>query len=326
MTTPTDPTTPAQPQFSPRQFMAQEPAPAAAPPRPAAQQGQAQRQAGTTARPTTTSGGPTMGRRAAMVGMAGALLVTAIGGGAVGASLTRLSSPAPVATPAPTPGVSGATAVQPASGSVAADVYRKVSPAVVQITNQGTGMFGGSGTGSGFIIDPTGLILTNNHVIEGARALSVALPDGRKFSARVLGRSPQNDIALIKIDALGGGTGDGASGGLPTVVLGDSAKVQPGDIAIAIGSPLGLDKTVTSGIVSAVNRDMNTWQVSLKGLIQTDAAINPGNSGGPLLNDRGEVIGINTLGAMGISGIGFAVPINTAKDLLPQLKAGTTRP
>ena len=134
----------------------------------------------------------------------------------------------------------------------------------------------------------------------------------------MIGRSPENDIALIKIEP--------PSGGLTVAELADSAAVTPGDIAIAIGSPLGLDKTVTSGIVSAVNRDVNSFQVSLKGLIQTDAAINPGNSGGPLLNAKGEVIGINTLGAMGISGIGFAVPINTAKQLLPQFKAGTARP
>ncbi|MCC6626232.1 MAG: trypsin-like peptidase domain-containing protein [Chloroflexi bacterium] len=324
MSLPNDPSTTPESPFSPRSFLVQDTPPASA---PRATAGPAP-----TSRPTATpaarpaASGTTMGRRAAMVGMAGALIVTAIGGGAVGATLTRLGPAATPPTPVAAPAVTGASAVQPTSGSVAANVYRMVSPAVVQITNRGAGMFGGGGTGSGFVIDASGLILTNNHVIEGARSLSVALPDGRKFTAKVLGRSPENDIALLKIDAPGGGTGDGGGGGLPTVALGDSAAIQPGDIAIAIGSPLGLDKTVTSGIVSAVNRDMTTWQVSLKGLIQTDAAINPGNSGGPLLNEKGEVIGINTLGAMGISGIGFAVPINTAKQLLPQLKAGANRP
>ena len=298
--------------FTPRQFLVEEraaPTPAPAVPTTGAANPASAR----------SSNSVPIGRRAAIVGMAAAVFLSAVGGGAVGASLTRMNPTVATTAQAPgTPSVVGSGAVQPASTSVTAAVYRKVGPAVIQITNKGAGMFGGGGTGSGFIIDPDGSAITNNHVVEGARSLSVTMADGKSYPAKIIGRSPQNDVALIKIDA------SGVS--LPTVELGDSAAVQPGDIAIAIGSPLGLDKTITSGIVSAVNRDMNAWQVSLKGLIQTDAAINPGNSGGPLLNDAGQVIGINTLGANGITGIGFAVPINTAKQLLPQLKSGSTKP
>jgi S1-C subfamily serine protease len=249
-----------------------------------------------------------------MTGLVAALLVSAVGGGAVGATLTRATTPA-TATP---PIVSAPPApIQPVANSAGvAAVYRKVGPAVVQIGQQRGGRVGG--TGSGFVIAADGSILTNNHVVEGARSLRVMLADGREFPAQVLGRSPANDLALIKIEP--------PAGGLPVVELGDSSTVAPGDLAIAIGSPLGLDKTITSGIVSAVNRDLRSGPIDLKGLIQTDAAINPGNSGGPLLNAEGQVVGINSVGAMGISGIGFAVPINTAKDLLPRLKAGAVGP
>ena len=200
------------------------------------------------------------GLKASSLGLAGMLFITAVGGGAVGATLTR-TDPLPAAAVTMTPAGPTITPIQPVqtSGSVAADVYRKVGPAVVQVTQQrGGGLFGigGGGTGSGFIIDKDGSILTNNRR-RGLRLLTVTLSDGREFSARVLGRSPENDVALIKIEP--------PSGGLTVAELADSAAVAPGDIAIAIGSLLGLDKTVTSGIVSAVNRDVNSFQVSLKG-------------------------------------------------------------
>jgi serine protease Do len=167
--------------------------------------------------------------------------------------------------------------------------------------------------GSGFIINHEGYILTNNHVIENADQITVRLENEQEFKARVIGRDPKTDIAVIKIDN---------ASNLAVVTLGDSDKLRVGDWVLAIGNPFGLDHTVTAGIVSAKGRYLG--QGSYDQFIQTDAAINPGNSGGPLINTRGEVIGINTAifsrGAGNI-GIGFAIPINLAKELLPELEA-----
>jgi S1-C subfamily serine protease len=200
---------------------------------------------------------------------------------------------------------------QPAPPSQIAAIYRQVSPAVVSIASRGAG---GGGTGSGFVIDQEGHILTNNHVVQGATSLRVSLVDGYELPARVIGTAPSADLALVKIDP--------PAGGLTVARLGDSDAVVPGELAVAIGSPLGLEETVTAGIVSSTGRTIGGRQATLRDLIQTDAAINPGNSGGPLLNGQGEVIGINTLGSREATGISFAVPINTAKRLLPQLQAG----
>jgi len=161
------------------------------------------------------------------------------------------------------------------------------------------------GTGSGFIVDANGLILTNAHVVDGADQVSVLLKDGRRLQGKVLGTDPVTDVAVVKVEA----------SNLPTVSLGNSELLQPGEWAIAIGNPLGLDNTVTAGIISATGRSSADIGVGDRrvGFIQTDAAINPGNSGGPLLNEKGEVVGMNTAIISGAQGLGFAVPINTAK-------------
>jgi Do/DeqQ family serine protease len=164
------------------------------------------------------------------------------------------------------------------------------------------------GIGSGFIINADGQILTNAHVVDGADTVTVTLKDGRTFKGKVLGEDPVTDVAVVKIPAEH----------LPTVTLGNSDQLQPGDEAIAIGNPLGLDNTVTSGIISAKGRTLSDKRIDF---LQTDAAINPGNSGGPLLNSQGQVIGINTAIIQGAQGIGFAIPINTAKRIANQLIA-----
>ncbi|MDJ0681258.1 MAG: HhoA/HhoB/HtrA family serine endopeptidase [Xenococcaceae cyanobacterium MO_167.B52] len=169
------------------------------------------------------------------------------------------------------------------------------------------------GTGSGFIVSSDGLILTNAHVIDGADQVTVTLKDGRTLEGEVLGEDKLTDIAVVKIE----------SESLPTITFADSDALQIGEWAIAIGNPLGLDNTVTTGIISATHRNSSEIGVGDKRLefIQTDAAINPGNSGGPLLNSRGEVIGINTAIIRNAQGLGFAIPINTARDIAEQLIA-----
>lgn len=169
------------------------------------------------------------------------------------------------------------------------------------------------GTGSGFIIKSDGLILTNAHVVEGADTVTVLLKDGRELRGRVMGADSLTDVAVVKVEA----------NNLPSVAMGNSDGLRPGEWAIAIGNPLGLDNTVTVGIISATGRRSSQVGVSDKrvGFIQTDAAINPGNSGGPLLNQRGEVIGINTAILQGAQGLGFAIPINTAQKIADQLIA-----
>ena len=163
--------------------------------------------------------------------------------------------------------------------------------------------------GSGFIIDKEGDILTNNHVVEKASVIKVKLNDGKEYEARVVGKDAKTDIALIKIDA---------KNSLPVAPLGDSDRLEVGDWVMAVGNPYGLEHTVTAGIVSAKGRVIG--QGPYDDFIQTDASINPGNSGGPLFDLRGQVVGINTAIFSGGQGIGFAIPINMAKALLPQLK------
>ncbi|MEM1292045.1 MAG: HhoA/HhoB/HtrA family serine endopeptidase [Cyanobacteria bacterium P01_H01_bin.162] len=167
------------------------------------------------------------------------------------------------------------------------------------------------GVGSGFIVSEDGTIFTNAHVVEGSDTVQVTLKDGRTVDGRVVGTDPLTDVAVIDIDA----------DNLPTVPLSDSNQLQPGEWAIAIGNPLGLDNTVTVGIVSATGRTSGQIGVADKRVdfIQTDAAINPGNSGGPLLNERGEVIGMNTAIIQNAQGIGFAIPINAVDRLANQL-------
>jgi len=166
------------------------------------------------------------------------------------------------------------------------------------------------GAGSGFVIDPRGYILTNNHVVEGAFNIRVRFDDGRTLEAEVLGTDPLTDVALIKLKS--------PPQNLPFVKLGDSDAIRVGDWVVAIGNPFGLASSVSTGILSAKAREIGATQYD--DFLQTDAAINPGNSGGPLFNLRGEVIGINTAIVSGGAGIGFAVPSNLAKALIPQLE------
>jgi serine protease Do len=165
--------------------------------------------------------------------------------------------------------------------------------------------------GSGFIIDKDGYVVTNNHVIEDADQIKVKLDDDKEFDAQVVGRDPSTDIALLKIKS---------SHDFPVAKLGDSAQLKVGQWVVAIGSPFGLERTVTAGIVSAKGRVIGSGPYD--DFIQTDASINPGNSGGPLLNLRGEVVGINTAIIAAGQGIGFAIPINLAKGIIAQLKSG----
>ncbi len=169
------------------------------------------------------------------------------------------------------------------------------------------------GTGSGFIIASDGRLITNAHVVNGAEKVQVTLKDGTSYEGKVLGTDSFTDVAVIKIEATD----------LPTVILGNGEKLTPGEWAIAIGNPLGLDNTVTVGIISALDRSSSQVGVPDKRVrfIQTDAAINPGNSGGPLLNSQGEVIGINTAIRADAQGLGFAIPIETAQRVADQLFA-----
>jgi S1-C subfamily serine protease len=245
---------------------------------------------------------------------------------------------------------SPAYAQSPATAAIAnqsfvAAAVRQVGPAVVRIDTEKTitrqardplyedpflrDFFGGMprqpqeellrGQGSGFIIDNTGNILTNAHVINGADRVVVTLKDGRSFDAVVEGVDEVTDLAVVKID-------DSEDDVLPVAALGDSDQVEVGDWAIAVGNPLGLDNTVTLGIVSTLKRTSSSVGIPGKRLefIQTDAAINPGNSGGPLVNQLGEVIGINTAIRADAMGIGFAIPINKAKEIKDMLARGET--
>jgi len=207
--------------------------------------------------------------------------------------------------------------------STVTTVYNAVSPAVVEVdmTEGGSFFFNQtSGLGSGILVDSEGYILTNNHVVDGATSVSVKLDNGNTVAATVVGKDAIDDLAVIKVDA-------SAVSSITPLTLGDSSQIQPGQMAIAIGNPFGLDDTVTVGVISGLDRSLG----NLTGLIQTDASINPGNSGGPLLvvdsTGTGVVIGINTAietSPTGVTGIGFAVPSNVATRVLPSLKAGTT--
>jgi len=197
------------------------------------------------------------------------------------------------------------------------ELFRRVSPSVVFISAVAIDPFRltdrvSSSIGSGFIISKEGLVLTNSHVVFGRRAIAVTLDDGITAPAELLGVDPILDLAVLRIPS--------HPKGFPTAALGDSDAARVGEEVLAIGNPLGLEQTLTRGLVSGINRILPVSPMSLTlPLIQTDAAINPGNSGGPLLNRCGEVIGINTATLVGVQNIGFAVPINIAKQVLPQL-------
>ncbi len=253
--------------------------------------------------------------------------------------LPSVAAPAPL--PASAVALQGSTAPATKGGSFVTAAVNLVGPAVVRIDTERTvtrnsdplfddpffrRFFGDDlaqqlpreqhlrGQGSGFIIDSSGVILTNAHVVDNADKVTVTLKDGRTLEGEVRGTDEVTDLAVVKVNG----------GNLPVAPLGDSTQVQVGDWAIALGNPLGLDNTVTLGIVSTLKRSSAQAGIPDKRLdfIQTDAAINPGNSGGPLLNERGEVIGINTAIRAGANGIGFAIPIDKAKAVSAQLVKG----
>ena len=206
-----------------------------------------------------------------------------------------------------------AAAAQPCTESLTA-LFDRVSPAVVSIQAMKINKIKPQRpfetiVGSGLIIDRGGEVLTNAHVVDGAASMSVTLDSGAKVGARVLGIDPVLDVALLRVDT---------SAGLPVVQLGDSSTVKVGDEVVAIGNPLGLDQTMTKGIVSGLNRTLPG--ISDEPMIQTDAPINPGNSGGPLVDRCGRVIGINTLISEDAQSIGFAIPINAARGVLRDLR------
>jgi serine protease Do len=265
--------------------------------------------------------------------------------------LTPLSSAQTAAPPMNSAPITG-----PLTATTFRDIAKAVSPAVVNIRTESrqrtqdlNDFFGGQGgdlferffgqpmprpqqqprdqvvqaAGTGFIIDKAGFILTNNHVVEGATRIRVSLYGGQDedqtYDARVIGRDPLTDSALIELTEKPDHT-------LPEVKFGDSGQVFPGDWVVAIGNPFGLAHTVTVGVISAIERPFPIAESRFAQVLQTDAAINPGNSGGPLLNLRGEVVGINTAiiseGRPGNVGVGFAMPINVVRELLPQLRVG----
>lgn len=217
-----------------------------------------------------------------------------------------------------------------------ADVAEAVGPTVVRVDTERVeqfttgdphmdwmfrGLFRGEqvvpGTGSGFIVSPDGHIVTNYHVIESSRKIEVTLTDGRKLRAQVIGGSKESDVAVIKVNAKN----------LPAAQLGDSSKLRPGDWVIAIGNPYGFDHTVTAGIVSALGRSIDDGAgntLATGDLIQTDAAINKGNSGGPLIDMQGKVIGINTAIIQYAQGMGFAISINSVRDVLSEMMTRKT--
>jgi 2-alkenal reductase len=264
------------------------------------------------------------------------LLVGTLFGGLVGGSfgyyLARQTSPAPTSVPIAQPiaNITQHEAIaQPQSGNSVVEAVKKVAPAVVTVINTQTISVRTSpfqtipsrqqqrSSGSGVIISEEGYIITNHHVIEGQQSLTVIYADGSRHEATLIGSDPLQDLAVIKV-----------SDPVPaTATLGDSSALQPGETLIAIGSPLGdFKNTVTTGVVSALNRSVPGS--SMEGLIQTDAAINHGNSGGPLVNVKGEVIGINTLVVRGngnsfdqAEGLGFAVPSNIVKTVSEALIA-----
>ena len=190
-------------------------------------------------------------------------------------------------------------------------VVAKVAPAVVQLVVSGRKEGGSGGTGSGVVLSPDGLVLTNSHVAAGSARIAVATGDGRFIPARLLGDDPDTDLALLRLET---------PEALPHAALGDSARLRPGQLAIAIGSPLGFSATVTAGVISAVGRSLRARTGRLiDDVIQTDAALNPGNSGGALADSQGRVIGISTAIIYGAQGICFAVASNTAAHVVSEI-------
>ena len=256
---------------------------------------------------------------AALVGLglvAGLLLSTP-----TGTVLSQQATPVPPPTLAPPP--AEALTLLDAEEAVVAYIYESVGPSVVHITSRTEvwdfwrGVVPQEGTGSGFLYDTQGHIVTNNHVIAGAREIEVVLADGTVLPADVVGTDAYYDLAVLRVDP--------AQVHAPPLPLGDAETLRVGQRVLAIGNPFGLDRTLTTGVISALDRTIESESGSLVGnAIQTDAAINPGNSGGPLLNSRGQVIGVNTAitsPSGGSVGIGFAVPISAVQRVVPDLIA-----
>lgn len=213
--------------------------------------------------------------------------------------------------PRPAGGTDDVELLDAYSETVAGTVERVRDAVVAIAAHAAPGKGGHSGTGSGFLFTPDGYLLTNSHVVHGAARLEVLRPDGTRSEAQLLGEDPDTDLAVLRI---------GASRVLPHLELGDSARLRVGQIAIAIGNPLGFNHTVTSGIVSALGRSLRSKAGRMiDNVIQTDAALNPGNSGGPLLDSKGRVIGVNTAIIPGAQAICFAVAVNSAQWVLTQL-------
>lgn len=275
-------------------------------------------------------------------GAAGAAALILFAGGAFGSYFATRQAVSAADTQAKAAAVSqvGSAYAQDAySGNPIVGIVKNSSPAVVNIDTEtmvkqtsvpnpfsgdpffeeffGQEFFGGGqertvpsrGKGSGFIVNKEGYILTNNHVVDGADKIKVTLLDGRTFDAKKVGQDPTFDLAVIKIKAQN----------LPMLMLGDSDATQVGEWAVAIGNPLGFENSVTAGVISAKNRTLQAPGVNFQGFMQTDAAINPGNSGGPLIDMSGKVIGINTAIVPYAQGIGFAIPVNMAKQIMDDL-------
>jgi putative serine protease PepD len=250
--------------------------------------------------------------------LGGALTLTVVAGIAIAGVLDLSSNKksTTTSTPSATSRGSAVAARSTTSGSLAS-LYRRVSSGVVYVeaaTGQGTA------SGSGVLLDGDGHVVTNEHVVEGAQAVRVRLGDhGSPVDAQVVGADPSTDVAVLKIDA-------GAVGSAKPLALGDSSQLQIGQSAVAIGSPFGLEGTLTTGIVSALHRQIQSPSgQTIDGAIQTDAAINPGNSGGPLLDKAGRVVGLNAQIASESgtsSGVGFAIPIDTVKKVVAAIEDG----
>jgi len=242
------------------------------------------------------------------------------------ASATPLPAPSPIVIVAtPTPLGDDVLVPLDVEEQLVTNLYDRVGPSVVHVTARLVtvdffyGPMPQEGTGSGFIYDDAGHIVTNYHVIEGAETIAVKFSDEQEVPARVIGIDPPNDLAVLSLEEV--------PPDLTPLTLGSSDELRVGQRTIAIGNPFGLDRTLTTGVVSALGRPLQSQDENvIFDVVQTDAAINPGNSGGPLLNSRGQVIGINTAIQEEAQGIGFAVPVNTVKRIVPILIENGTYP
>ena len=239
------------------------------------------------------------------------------------ATMTPTPAPSPSSPPATTQTPAGPTPLVSEESTII-KVVERVRPAVVNIDTVAQvqtvfGVFPQQGAGSGVIVSPNGYILTNNHVVENAQQIKVTLLSGKSYAGKIVGTDRFSDLAVIKVDA---------PESLPAAQLGQASSLRVGQMAVAVGNPFGLGHTVTVGVVSALNRSIQVPGLVIENLIQTDAAINPGNSGGALADSAGAVIGINTAIVQQAQGIGFAIPIDTARAIMDQLisRGHVTRP